>query len=380
MNKIINANINGFVFPIDEVAYEQLKIYLEQLRRGISDSEVYQDLEIRIAELFSHKLKSGKPAILEGDVNEVIVQLGSVDELVDSSEAEFKESFATGSEIPDRKLFRDLENRAVLGVCAGLAAYLQWDIKWVRVAFVLAVFFSGGVMLVIYGILGIALTPAVTPAEKLQMHGKPVTLDNLSSVFGDAAKNTVKNGKPLVESLAKNTMPILAKILAAIALAFLLVITVPALFSIIVSAGVVANILGNLGHYFFFNYTQAITVFFAAVVVAIIPVISIFYSLIRILVNGKKLSWIVRVPLIVIWWVAFAYLMGQSIYLGQEFSSYQEISSGMISPDSTFHKNEKTVVIAPMPMQMDAQNGVSKNEFDVQWGNKGRNLGALILN
>ncbi|MFN5890450.1 MAG: PspC domain-containing protein, partial [Bacteroidota bacterium] len=82
MNKILNANINGFVFPIDEGAYEQLKMYLDQLRSGIQDAEVYQDIENRIAELFNYKLKTGKQAIFESDVNDIILQVGSVDELV----------------------------------------------------------------------------------------------------------------------------------------------------------------------------------------------------------------------------------------------------------------------------------------------------------
>lgn len=367
MNKIINANINGFIFPIDEIAYEQLKIYLEQLRRGIVDAEVYQDMEIRIAELFSHKLKSGKAAILEADVNEVIVQLGSVDELVDSSEQESTTS-AKPEELPERRLFRDIENKSILGVCAGIAAYLQWDIKWVRLGFLVAIPFTGGLMFFIYFLLGVALQPAVTPAEKLQMHGKPITLDNLGRVVEEAAKNTVRTGKPLVESVAKNGLPIVAKILAAVMLVFLLIITIPALFTAIVSAGFAANLLEQLSHYFFVDWTQTITVFFAALIVGVIPVMSIMYSLVRILVNGKKLSWFVRVPFIVLWWVAFSYLIGQSIMYGKEFSGFQEVSSASQLPGATFDKGVKTItlsrILSPDEMEGNGNSGSATNGDD----------------
>ena len=58
MNRVISANINGFVFQIDEVAYDRLKQYLESLRLRITEKEVYDDIENRIAELFSHQLNS----------------------------------------------------------------------------------------------------------------------------------------------------------------------------------------------------------------------------------------------------------------------------------------------------------------------------------
>ena len=84
MNRIISANINGFVFQIDEVAYDRLKQYLESLRIRITEKEVYDDIENRIAELFSHFLNSGTPAIFLNQVEEVIAQVGSAEELVDA--------------------------------------------------------------------------------------------------------------------------------------------------------------------------------------------------------------------------------------------------------------------------------------------------------
>ena len=63
MNKIITANINGFIFPIDELAYEKLKSYLLALRNKIKDQETITDIENRIAELFNIQIQQGKLAI-----------------------------------------------------------------------------------------------------------------------------------------------------------------------------------------------------------------------------------------------------------------------------------------------------------------------------
>lgn len=55
-----------------------------------------------------------------------------------------------------KKLTRDLNDKMIAGVAAGLAQYFQLEVTWVRIAFVLATFFGGG-GLWIYLILWIAV-------------------------------------------------------------------------------------------------------------------------------------------------------------------------------------------------------------------------------
>jgi phage shock protein PspC (stress-responsive transcriptional regulator) len=43
-----------------------------------------------------------------------------------------------------KKLTRNLNDKMVAGVAAGLADYFQLEVTWVRIAFVLATFFGGG--------------------------------------------------------------------------------------------------------------------------------------------------------------------------------------------------------------------------------------------
>lgn len=43
-----------------------------------------------------------------------------------------------------KKLTRNLNDKMIAGVAAGLAQYFQLEVTWVRIAFVLATFFGGG--------------------------------------------------------------------------------------------------------------------------------------------------------------------------------------------------------------------------------------------
>jgi phage shock protein C len=81
-------------------------------------------------------------------------------------------------------LYRDPDNRIIGGVCAGIGAY--WDIDPViaRIIFI-ALTIAGGMGVLIYLILYIALPAARTTAQKIEMHGEPVNIHNI--------KESVKN-------------------------------------------------------------------------------------------------------------------------------------------------------------------------------------------
>src|SRR4051812_35385181 len=80
MKKVININFQGRVIPIEESAYEMLKQYVESLRRFFANEEgrdeIINDIEGRIAELFSETLKRGGTCITDEDVNAIIASMG----------------------------------------------------------------------------------------------------------------------------------------------------------------------------------------------------------------------------------------------------------------------------------------------------------------
>ena len=73
MNKTIIININGIVFHIEEDAYEVLRTYMTSVKRHFAYSadseEIVTDIENRLAEMFSEKLKQDhKQVIIVEDV------------------------------------------------------------------------------------------------------------------------------------------------------------------------------------------------------------------------------------------------------------------------------------------------------------------------
>ena len=73
MKKTINTNLAGFVFYIDEDAYEELQKYLKNIKTYLGNTEgreeIIDDIESRIAELF---LEKQKQVITLIEVREVI--------------------------------------------------------------------------------------------------------------------------------------------------------------------------------------------------------------------------------------------------------------------------------------------------------------------
>jgi phage shock protein PspC (stress-responsive transcriptional regulator) len=79
-----------------------------------------------------------------------------------------------------KKMFRDRERKVIGGVASGIAAFFGADLALIRVLFVIFAIF-GGLGLLVYIILWIALPEARTITEKVQMQGEPVTLSNIES-------------------------------------------------------------------------------------------------------------------------------------------------------------------------------------------------------
>src|SRR5690606_26952719 len=83
MNRTIIININSIVFHIEEDAYEILRHYMIEIKkhfgRTTDSEEIMQDIENRIAEMFSERIQAGKKEVISSiDVEEVIAQMGRV--------------------------------------------------------------------------------------------------------------------------------------------------------------------------------------------------------------------------------------------------------------------------------------------------------------
>lgn len=187
MNKTININLGGFFFHIDETAYQKLKQYLDAIRRSLNDDsqgqeEILNDIELRISELLSERIKNDRQVINEADIDAITKIMGSPEDyLVDEElfeEEGTSETSKTAPKTTSKKLFRDKDDKFLGGVCAGLGHFINIDALWIRILWlVLISFFGTGILL--YIILWILVPTANTTAEKLQMKGEPVNISNI---------------------------------------------------------------------------------------------------------------------------------------------------------------------------------------------------------
>lgn len=184
MNRTISINLSGLLFNLEEGAFNKLSNYLKQLRRSFDNTEgcdeIMADIEGRIAELFTEKLKN-KQVILEREVDEVIGVLGAPEDYeTDEADEPGPSRHTAGyrTEESSRRLFRDPESAVLGGVCSGISYYFGIDPLWLRLAFVIALFFAGTGPL-LYIILWIVIPKANSTAEKLQMRGEEVNIENI---------------------------------------------------------------------------------------------------------------------------------------------------------------------------------------------------------
>ena len=180
MKKTIKIKIGGVVFHIDDDAYDMLKEYLNSLNdhfKGMEGgTEVIDDIETRIAEIFEQKVGDRKEVIDKNDVVSMIEIMGEAKDIIDE-----EEPFTTGTEKTysrtGKRLYRDPDNAILGGVCGGLGAYFNVDPVWFRILFIILVFVYG--LGLVYIILWIVLPKAETTTQKLEMKGKNVTVQNI---------------------------------------------------------------------------------------------------------------------------------------------------------------------------------------------------------
>lgn len=201
MKKTVSINLNSFIFNIDEDAYQAMHEYLTQLgnhfSRQAEGNEIIKDIEARIAEIFSSKIKPGKQVINLEDVLEVIEILGKVEDITGD------EAGLEDEEVKEKKLYRNPENAKLAGVCSGLSEYTGISVITWRIIF-LILLFAGQIGLVAYLILWLAVPEAKTTAQRIEMKGGKINLstiekrvkeefEGIKNNFNDENRSSFKN-------------------------------------------------------------------------------------------------------------------------------------------------------------------------------------------
>jgi phage shock protein PspC (stress-responsive transcriptional regulator) len=184
MNKTVNINLANTLFHIDDEAYNKLRRYLESIKRSFSGTvgsdEIIADIEARVAELFLEKMENDRQVITQKEVDAVITIMGQPEDyMVDEDIFEDQpKASQPKSERKTKKLYRDLDQKYIGGVCSGLEYYLGFDALWIRLIFILLAVFTG-FGFIAYILLWILVPEASSTSQKLDMTGKPINISNI---------------------------------------------------------------------------------------------------------------------------------------------------------------------------------------------------------
>ena len=213
MKKTLTINLGGTVYYIDEDAYHLLDNYLTNLRihfcREEGAEEIVHDIELRISELFTDRLNEGKQVITIEDVEEIIARMGKPEDLSDEES----------------------------GVASGLAAYMGWDVTWVRIILLVLGFFVHGVILA-YIIAWIIIPMAHTAPEKLAMKGAAINVENIGKTVTDGFEKVndyVRSDRPrsILQKIGEGIVSV-AGFLIKFLLVFIAICCAPVLFVLLI--------------------------------------------------------------------------------------------------------------------------------------------------
>lgn len=344
MKKTLTINLGGTVYHIDDDAYRLLDNYLNNLRLHFKKQEgadeIVNDMENRIAELFSEKLSVSKQVITIIDVEEVIARMGRPEDFGDendnpasgekSDEDERTEQKRANAQTTTarRRLFRDPDDKLLGGVAAGLAAYLGWDVTLVRILTVILAFMPYCPVIILYLIGWIVIPEARTAAEKLSMRGEAVTVENIGKTVTDGFERVangvndyVNTGKPrsflqkvadaflaVIAFIFKMLLVVLAVVLCPFLFvaAVLLIVALIAIFAVIFGAGTaIFSVLPTLPSVFGTAMAWDSPWLFVSLIVLVlfvgIPVFALIHTILRMIFNWNPMSRGVRNSLLVTW-------------------------------------------------------------------------------
>jgi phage shock protein PspC (stress-responsive transcriptional regulator) len=205
MKEITRIHIAKMSYDVEIEAKKELEAYLKALETSSGDTDIMNDIEIRITEILAERGVQKNGVVTEDDVAALRKQLGEPREFMTDGDASSDEEEAEDvSSESGRKLFRDTDHGVLGGVLAGIAAFTKVDIIWVRLIFIVIALASFGTALLVYVVLWLAVPPARTAADKLQMSGRPVTVSAIRALNENEAGKPAKtnsNGQRVALSL-----------------------------------------------------------------------------------------------------------------------------------------------------------------------------------
>ena len=343
MNEIKKCSISGVGFTFEKAAYDRLNSYLKSLKEAYKNSpdseEILADIEARIAELILSAQSDAQCVVTLPIIENIIEQLGSPEAI---SGEEEKAGNSSESRIP-RRLYRDLENAKLGGVCAGLAKHFGVDAVWIRLAMasplILVVIGApflhwlstlGGnlcaVFFITYLILWFAIPEAKSARQKLEAEGKPISASTIANRQGATQEEQAKSSVASVVTTFGRFMVIVMKVLLGLLLFPVAFVVFFLLLSLIVITAGVGDLfivdIGNFAGVIDAANEVGVPLMAFALLLILVPAIYIGYLFITLLINKKPRWWVLLVTIL-----AWILLLLGTIFAGIDYAENRSFAT-----------------------------------------------------
>lgn len=325
MKKTEKVSIGRYAFTFDESAYEIVENYLNELERYYRSqdggAEIMEGIEERIAELLRERFNTDN-VISEKNIEEIINVIGKPEAIEEESGSKNTRKddnrFRYNSK---RRLYRDLSNKMIGGVCSGLASYFDIDLLLVRIIFLL-LFLPGLLFLhffsvffpvpIIYFVLWACIPAAKTAKQRWEMRGENGSLDGICRNIEIGAREMSDVALKIGKSDAGH---IIGRALAIIVGVVLLLISISGLTSIglfTFSTRLSNHILLNIDcfdPYILNCYPLNLPLFQIALLSTIsLPFLGMLYGSIMLLFNLRSPKWKPGMVLFILWLISVVLL------------------------------------------------------------------------
>jgi phage shock protein PspC (stress-responsive transcriptional regulator) len=378
MKKALKINLSGQIFHIDEDAYEKLRLYLDKISSHFSNveesKEIISDIEARISEHFSEKVKNNNQVITIQDVEEIIDIMGKPEEIADEEDKESRNTYSSSESRSNRRLYRDPDKAVVGGVAAGLSAYFGLDVVVFRILFVVLILVGWGFPLILYIVLWIAVPNAITAAEKLEMKGEKVNVSNLEKKVREEYEGVKDNLKKARSSetarRAESFFHEFFRIIGVIILLFFkIILAIIAVSLVIAGISLIASLIGvsffgasaiSFGgfgtHHLefneiimpFLNPVNLSVIAIAGTLLVLIPILAILYGLFKAIFKFKTRDRGLGMSALALWVLALITTITLVVVEAKGFSKSDTISTTIsldeLTSDTLFVSMDKNMI------------------------------------
>ena len=324
MKETVQLSIGGYAFILEKDAADTLSGYLTTLEthylKQEGGKEIMDGIEERVAELLQEYTPKGTVVTLPG-VQRVIDVIGRPETIEADDPAP-----ETGTEKPRKRLFRDLSDKRLGGVCSGLANYFDVQVAWVRIIFAVVttvVFFSGAKHDVwclagpfLYCLLWVAMPAARTAQERWAMKGDPGTADDIRRTvqsgiheMGDAAREVAHSD--FFQRFGKWILVAVGIVLLIAGSSGLASVSVLSLKGTQLFGVPIAHWMEELSQEYpaFYDLLSTPWVMVLAALAFILPFVGLLYGGIQLIFGFKSPSWKPGLVIFVLWLIIIVVLL-----------------------------------------------------------------------